>query len=345
MGTKARRIWAFVKKDMVESIKNRSIFIAVILPVLASLLFGVLDTAQTPKNFAVAILDKADSGFAEFVQHAALNFEVQHVAELAEGKDLVGTGEIDGFIVVKENDYFRLFLDSKRPVYFFALRENITNLIEVFLQEPPRYDLEINPVGEGRVSQSVLPVWITITMTMIGIMVVSGMFAEEKDHKTLDAIGVSPVGYGELLIGKGVFGVLLSLGTVGIMLLLNRVFGLSLSSWLALLCLSLSGGVCFTALGLLIGVASSGQSAARSIATMIYFPLLFPTLIADLSEFTRLLASVFPTFYVFTGLEAILLHNKGLGGIGKEIAIVFSFALALLGITFAAHKRMVNAND
>ena len=57
-------------------------------------------------------------------------------------------------------------------------------------------------MGEGRVSCSVLPVWITVTMSMIGIMVVSGMFAEEKDSRTLDAIGVFSVGYHELLIGK-----------------------------------------------------------------------------------------------------------------------------------------------
>ncbi|NMB02040.1 MAG: ABC transporter permease [Firmicutes bacterium] len=342
---KVRRIWAFVKKDLLESIKNRSIFIAVILPVLASLLFGFLDTAQTPKNFVVGIQDNVGSDFTEFMQSTALNFQVQTVARETDGRDMVEAGELDGFIVVKGHDDFQVFLDSQRPVYFFALRENITNLIEVFLQVPPHYDLEITPVGEGKVSQSVLPVWITITMSMIGVMVVSGMFAEEKDNKTLDAIGVSPVGYGELFLGKGVFGVLLSLGTVLIMLILNRVTGLSLANWFAFVLLALLGGICFTAIGLLIGVLASGQSTARSVATMIYFPLLFPTLIADLSDFTRLLAGFFPTFYVFTGLEALLLHGQGIGGIRMELAVILMFSSILLGTTFFAYRRMVNALD
>lgn len=342
---KVRRIWAFVKKDLHESIKNRSIFIAVILPVVASLLFGFLDNAQTPKSFTLGIYDQIDSEFTQFVQNTALNFKVTVVVDQEEGRDLVKTGQLDGFIVVKDHHRFQVFLDSQRPVYFFALSENITNLIEIYLQAPPRYDLEIISVGNATVSRSVLPVWITITMSMIGMMVVSGMFAEEKDNKTIEAIGVSPVGYDELLLGKGVFGVLLSLGTVIVMLLLNRVLNLGFSSWLALVSLTFTGAVCFTAIGLLIGVLASGQSTARSVATMIYFPLLFPTLISDLSPFTRTLASFFPTYYVFSGIEAILLHGHGMGGIWSQLAVLILFGLILLGTTFFAYGRMVNALD
>jgi len=288
---KTRRIWAFVKKDLHESIKNRSIFIAVILPVVASLLFGFLDNAQTPKNFTLGIYDQVDSGFTQFVKNTALNFQITMVLDQEEGRDLVRTGQIDGFIVIKEQDQFQVFLDSQRPVYFFALSENITNLIEVYLQVPPRYDLEIIPVGDATVSRSVLPVWITITMSMIGVL------------------------------------------------------NLGFSGWLALVSLIFTGGVCFTAIGLLIGVLSSGQSTARSVATMIYFPLLFPTLISDLSTFTRTLASFFPTFYLFRGIEAILLHGQGMGGILSQLVVLIIFALILLGITFFAYGRMVNALD
>lgn len=345
MVAKTRRMWAFVKKDFLESVKNRSIFIAVILPLVASLLFGFLDTAQTPKSFSLGVYEQTDSAFGDFLKQTALNFQIYEVSSSDKGKEQVAQGELDGFIVVQGSDKFQVFLDSGRPVYFFALRENITNLIEVYLQTPPRYDLEIIPLGETSVSRSVLPVWITITMSMIGIMVVSGMFAEEKDHKTIEAIGVSPIGYDELLFGKGLFGVLLSFSTVLIMLFLNRVSGLSLTSWFALLSLTLIGSICFTALGLLIGVLASGQSSARSIATMIYFPLLFPTLIADLSSFTQLLASFFPTFYLFRGVEAVLVNGQGLGAVIIELGVLALFALILLGSTLFAYKRMVNALD
>lgn len=342
---KIHRIWAFVKKDLHESVKNRSIFIAVILPVVASLLFGFLDNIQTPKNFTVGIYDQADSEFTQFMENTALNFQVEIIADQKTGQDLVKAGQIDGFVVVKKQDQFQVFLDSQRPVYFFALNENITNLVEIYLQVPPRYDLEIIPVGDATVSRSVLPVWVTITMSMIGVMVVSGMFAEEKDNKTLEAIGVSPVGYGELLLGKGVFGVLLSFGTVFMMLILNRVLNLSPSGLLAIASLTFTGAVCFTAIGLLIGVLASGQSTARSVATMIYFPLLFPTLISDLSTVTRILASFFPTYYVFSGVEAVLLHGHGISGIWSQLVVLLAFSFVLLGTTVFAYGRMVNSLD
>ena len=47
MGEKSRRILAFLRKDLSESIRNRTLFIAVVLPVMASFLFGVLDNAGT----------------------------------------------------------------------------------------------------------------------------------------------------------------------------------------------------------------------------------------------------------------------------------------------------------
>lgn len=345
MGEKSRRIWAFVRKDLYESIKNRSILIAAILPVVASLLFGVLDNVQTPKHFSIAVHEETGAGFSEFLKSTALNFEVEVVTDLSRGQELVETGQVHGLIWVQQDDDFVAFLDSGRPVYFLALSENITQLVEVYLGIPPRYVLDIVPVGDTTVSRSVLPVWMTITMSMIGVMVVSGMFAEEKDTKTLEAIGVSPAGHGELLLGKGLFGVLLSLGTVLIMLALNRAWGLGLSSWIALGLLILMGATCFTAIGLLIGVLSSGQSTARSVATIVYFPLLFPTLVSDLSDFTRLLASFFPTFHVFAGLEAVLLHGQGMGDVLVELVVLVIFSAVLLGATLLAYRRMVNSYD
>lgn len=345
MGAKSRRIWAFIRKDLLESIRNRSILIAVVLPVVASLLFGVLDNVQTPKHFSIAVYEEENSDFSQFVKGIALNVQVQVVTDLDHGKELVQSGQVHGLIAVQAEDSFAVFLDSGRPVYFFALSEHITELVEVYLGLPPRYHLEIIPVGDTKVSRSVLPVWITITMSMIGVMVVSGMFAEEKDTKTLEAIGVSPVGYGELLLGKGLFGVLLSCGTVLLMLALNRVLGLGLSGWAALGLLVPMGAACFTAIGLLIGVISSGQSTARSAATILYFPLLFPTLVSDLSSVTRLLASFLPTFHLYAGLEAVLLHRQAVGGILPELAALLVFSIVLVAGTRFAYKRMVNSYD
>jgi len=344
MGEKSRRIWAFVCKDFVESVKNKSILIAVVLPVVASLLFGVLDGAQTPKEFTLAIYEEADSGFGEFVAQMAVNFQVQEVSSSKHGQELVQGGEVHGFLQVEPDDGFLLFLDSGRPVYFFALREHMTQLIDAYLGIPLRYDLEVIPVGDTTVSRSVLPVWLTVTMSMIGVMVVSGIFAEEKDTKTIDAIGVSPAGYGELLLGKGLFGVLLSLLTVVIMLALNRVVGLTVSGWLALGTLTFFGALCFTSIGLLIGVLASGQSAARSVATMIYFPLLFPALISDLSALTRRLAGLVPTFHVFTGLESVLLHGQGITDVLPEVLSLLVLTTALIFAARITHRRMVKAN-
>ncbi len=345
MAEKWRRIRAFVLKDLYESVKNRSLLIAVILPVVASLLFGVLDAVQTPKDFSIAIYEETGRDFTQFVANTAVNFDLEVVSSVQQGQERVQGGRVHGFVHVNAGDEFRVFLDSGRPVYFFALSESITQMVEVYLGLPMRYNLEIIAIGDTSVSRSVLPVWITVTMSMIGVMVVSGVFAEEKDTKTMEAIRVSPAGHGELLVGKGLFGVLLSVGTVVIMVLLNRVHALGLSGWLALGALTVMGATCFTAIGLLIGVLSSGQASARSVATVLYFPLLFPTLVSDLSAFTRILAGFFPTFHLFAGLEATLLHGRGVGEIWPELLSLLLFSALLMGVTWFSYRRMVNSYD
>ena len=141
MGEKSRRIWAFVYKDLYESVKNKSILIAVVLPVLASLLFGVLDNVQTPKDFSVAIHEDAGSEFTQFVAQMAVNFEIKTVSSVERGQQLVRAGEVHGFIQVADEDEFFVFLDSGRPVYFFALSESITQLVEAYLGIPVRYEI------------------------------------------------------------------------------------------------------------------------------------------------------------------------------------------------------------
>jgi len=98
MGEKSRRIWAFVRKDFIESVKNRSILIALILPIVASVLFGVLDDVQAPKNFSLAIYEETESDFTDYVMDSAMNFVVTAVSNAEDGQELVRRGEVHGFI-------------------------------------------------------------------------------------------------------------------------------------------------------------------------------------------------------------------------------------------------------
>ncbi len=335
-----KRVWALCRKDFLESLRNRTILITLLLPLAASLLFAALDSAQVPQDFHIGVLETGD-GFQRFIERNIANFTVQAVSSTQEGRSLVAEGAVDAVVAVQGSDDFLVFIDSSRPVQYYALTENIRLLVELYLGAMPQYFLEFVPLQEPTISQSLLPVWMTLTLTMIGVMVLSGIFAEEKDTKTLDALLMTPMHRWEILWGKGLFGVLLSLATLFFMALLNGVLALPLHVVLLTLVVSLLGAVSFSALGILIGTAAESQSAARSIGTVVYLPLLFPTLIYDLSPLTQRLASMVPTYYVFRALEKLFYYAAGFGDIMDELLFLLISAAVLLLLTYYVFKRMM----
>src|SRR5690606_36729288 len=145
----------------------------------------------------------------------------------------------------------------------------------------PELNIQFIPVNTTMNRLSFLPVWIMITVTMIGVLIISGNLAEEKENKTLYSIMMTPAKKMEVLLGKGIYGVLFTFFTVTIMCVLNGVHLIGLSNILKLVISVFIASISFTSIGLLIGSFTTSQSTARSIGTIIYFPLVFPSLIAD----------------------------------------------------------------
>ena len=163
--------------------------------------------------------------------------------------------------------------------------------------------------------------------------------AEEKENKTLYSISMTPADKMEILIAKIVYGVLFTFITVIIMCLLNGAYIIGAGNIIKLIFSLLVSAVCFTSIGLLIGSFTDSQSSARSIGTIIYFPLLFPTLIADLSSFTALLARFVPSYYLYSILEKILVY-KGEAMIVIELIYLMFFSIVLFSITYLRFRKV-----
>ena len=333
-----KRIWALCRKDILESLRNRTILITLLLPLAASLLFAALDAAQVPQNFHLGVMEDTP-GLERFIDRSILNMTSETVTSVAMGQDLVQQGALDAVIIVQNQEDYLVLIDSARPVKYFALTENIRLLLELYLDIIPDFYLEFLPIQQATVSQSLLPVWMTLTLTMIGVMVLSGIFAEEKDTKTMDALLISPMRRWEILWGKGLFGVLLSMGTMVFMAMLNGILTIGVSSLLWILLICFLGAVTFSSLGILIGIIAESQSAARSLGTILYLPLLFPTLIYDLSPFTQRLASFVPTFYVFRALERVLYYGGGWLDLRADLSILALMTVAIAVMTYVTFGR------
>lgn len=331
-----RRIRSIVIKDFIESFKNKTVLIVILLPVLASLLFSIVDNNDINKVFKIGIVENKSTSFTNFIGNVNELKGISYNNE-NQGIDSLKSGQIDGLIVYEEG--FTIYLDSSQSLTYFFLKDSIEDLIEIYLNKDPGFKIEFVPLNSSISRLSFLPVWITITVTMIGVLIISGEFAEEKENKTLYSIIISPASKIDILLGKGIFGVLFTFITIFIMCLLNGVYLIGIINLLKLIIAIVVASVSFTSIGLLIGSFTDSQSTARSIGTIIYFPLLFPTLIADLSSFTRIFAGFFPTHYFYSILEKLLIY-QGQVSIIKDLTLLLIFAFILSIVTLLKFRQV-----
>ncbi|MFW6288071.1 MAG: ABC transporter permease [bacterium] len=331
-----KRIWAIIEKDFIESFKNRTVLIVILLPVLASLLFTIVDNSDMDRVFNVGIVEIESNTFIDFIDEVN-NIEGISYSDKEKAIESLESGQIDGLVVYE--DEFTIYLDSSQSLSYFFLKDNLEDLIGIYLREKPRHDVEIVPINTTISKLSFLPIWITITVTMIGVLIISGAFAEEKENKTLYSIVISPASKFEILLGKGIFGVLFTFITIFIMGFLNGIYMIGFINILKLILTIIVASISFTSIGLLIGSYTDSQSSARSIGTIIYFPLLFPTLIADLSNFTRVFARFFPTHYLHGVLEKLLVF-QGQASITGDLMILLGFAFILSALAFIKFRKV-----
>ncbi|NMB24201.1 MAG: ABC transporter permease [Firmicutes bacterium] len=349
LGSKAmnlRRIWAIIRKDLLEAMGNKTILVAIFLPLAASLSLAVIDNPQKPQQLRVGVTGPTSYPLEVYlVASAGDMLHVTHYESMDQGRQAVTRGKIDALVTHNQTptqpDDFTVYIDGSNPGTQLATKEILEPILAAYLGRAPQRTMELVVLNQGRASQALIPLWLTITTVMVGVMILSGSFAEEKEKGTLDNIRISPATHGEILLSKGMSGILLILLVSGIMLALNQVELSQKTGYIGLGLLLLLGATIFTAIGLLIGLSAKTQSAARAISTIVYFPLIFPALAADISPATSKFAAFLPSFYLYRGLKEALQFQASLATLKPDLVGLGVFVIIFSGATLWGYQRVL----
>lgn len=325
-------ILLLLKKDLKESLKNRTAVMIILLPLFASLMFSLVSSQQLVRNFDLAVSGAGSEELINFINDNFQNFKVKKYESIEQGKRDTAAGNIDAALAYNSEaeaveDKYQIFLDSRDTVNFFILEKNISQLLKNYHGISGGPEFKFEAAADFKVSSSILPVWLTVTITMIGLMLISGSLAEEKDNKTLSALLVTKVNIKDIIAAKSLFALILSLITSSLMGALNGVFAIGMERLFWALIVITAGNFVFCGLGLIISLFTSSQSAARSISTVIYFPIIFPALVADVSPLTQRLALFFPSHYLYQALDKILVYQGGNSDLFFELRFLLLFAI------------------
>jgi ABC-2 type transport system permease protein len=237
---KLRRILALVKKETRQMIRDpATIAVGVVLPVILILLFG-FGLSLDVRNVPLAVVLEDSSGPAEnLLAGFALSpyFRPQRVYSRQAADRLMMARRVDGILIVPA-DFARRFsaADARVQLLVHGSDANRARIIEAYAAgavgawAARQAAEEGTAVSGGPVSiQSrlwfnsandshyfLVPGLIVLVMTLIGAFLTAMVVAREWERGTFEALFVTPVRSGEILLGKTIpyFG----LGLLGLLL-------------------------------------------------------------------------------------------------------------------------------
>ncbi|OQY35839.1 MAG: hypothetical protein B6I38_01150 [Anaerolineaceae bacterium 4572_5.1] len=361
-----RHILAITRKEFNHIIRDRSTFILVVFTPLAMLLLMAYALTVELQHIPIAILDYDRSATSrEFVQQIISGNDLdlyEQVNPIAEIEDLLMHGEVKAALVIDPNFSrdllamrgmpMQVIIDGTEPESGGFAVEHIASRAEEFANEAlanqiqamgvsadalQPLDLRIrtwyNPGLKPR--NDLIPGLISMVLGFPALSVALAL-AHEHEHGTMEQLMATPIGRGELLLGKMIPYIVAGLVNVVILPLLamswfNVPFNGSFSLFFLLSALFMFAVI---SMGIIIGVFMKSQAAAMGVSfLMIFFPgffltgIFFP--IVSMPEIMRMESLFMPgTHY------AIITRGVFLPGIGMEILWPYAVMLVILGFSF-----------
>jgi len=360
------RMRGFLRKEILQIRRDpSSIALAIVMPVVLLFIFGY-GVSLDPQHVPVAVV-LGDS--APAARDLAARFELSRYFEpvvvrtMGEAEQLARSGRVDAIVRLRDDFTPAAEASGRAPVQLVLngidanrarlIQGYTSGIVEAWLAvraargeqvaEPPvRVEPRIWFNESAQSTNFLVPGLLTLIMTLIGTLLTALVIAREWERGTMEAILVTPLRTGELLLGKilpyfvlGMFGMLLAV-TLGVVL-----FGVPLrgSLWLLLLLGSL-----FLAASLGLGLAISAITRVQFVAAQVsvvtgFLPAFFLSgLLFDLGSTPwpiRLISHVVPARYFVTISHTLFLAGD-IGSVLLPSGLVLGFmALLLLGVARA----------
>jgi len=372
VAAKRMRLIGMIRKESLQILRDpSSIAIAFVMPVVLLLLFGYgvsLDARQVPLAMVVEQPDANTSSLIGAFQRSEY-FNPQSFESIQAAQQAFDLREVFGIVWLR-NDFSRRLMsqgDAPIGVIVNGVDANQARITEGYIQgvwqswlgnfaASQGIELRVPVTLEPRIwfnaavrsRNFLVPGLIAVIMTLIGAMLTSMVVAREWERGTMEALMVTPIRIGEMIVGKlvpyfllGMGGMLLSVA----MALWQFDVPLRGSFWVLTVASALFMLVAL-GMGLLISVVAKNQFVAGQISIIITFLPAFILSgfifeIGSMPEAIQVITHVVPARYYVAILQTLFL-----AGDIWQIVLSNSAALAVMMVIFLGlarrrfHKRL-----
>lgn len=302
--------------DVAVAFKNKTVYLILCVPLFVYATLTLVDPARARESrlrIALIQTDRYAPVVLESIQRSSDPFTIRWVANEDEAVRLLKARELDGVLTPDGDDATRLLLTVARlgSVETMIVMQTFLTLQAAAEGLGPSWIAAVRPLQASSIKAQTLPTWILMMVLLVSLLVLPAQIAEEKEKQLLLGWMQTPVRESEWLASKLAYGIVLMLASVFVLQLMGGAsvctHGMSL---LAMLC---TGGFCFGALGICLGLLCRNQASARTLGVLCYLPLLLPAALSDMSQELRGIAPLIPSHHVYEPIRAMLLENVGPG--------------------------------
>ncbi|HEV3456295.1 MAG TPA: ABC transporter permease, partial [Thermoanaerobaculia bacterium] len=199
---------------------------------------------------------------------------------------------------------------------------------------------------ELKTTQFLVPGLIGFILMLTAVLSTAMSVVREKERGTMEQLRVSSLSAGELLLGKTLPYLSISLAATTIILLAARVlFGVVVrGSYLDLFIITFIYLVGALGLGLLVSSIADSQAMAFQLGAgismlpaILLSGFIFP--IRSMPLAVQVITYAVPARYFLVALRGVILKGAGLAPYGRDVAFLVAYALAVLGLAFVRLSR------
>ncbi|HEY3919527.1 MAG TPA: ABC transporter permease [Stellaceae bacterium] len=364
-----RRVSALVRKEAYQLVRDpSSIAIGVVMPVLLILLFGYalsLDVKAVP---VAVVLEDTSPAASELAAGFRLSpyFDAEILTSMPRAEELMLDRRVDGIIRLRSEFSRRLASgDAAVQILVHGSDANRARIIEAYAegaigQWADQRSAEGYAAPEGAVTlQSrmwfneaddshyfLVPGLIVLIMTLIGAFLTTLVMAREWERGTFEAMFVTPVRSGEILLSKMIPYFVLGIGGLVLCILAAKfLFQVPLrGSVLVLAGVSTLYLLVSLAIGLLVSSATKSQFVSSMVTLVVTFlpAMMLSGFLFDLRsmpDLVRWISYALPARYYVALLQTIFLTGDIWPVIWPNAGMLAGMAAILLAATRAVTRK------
>jgi ABC-2 type transport system permease protein len=348
-----RRTGVLLWKEFTKGSRNFIFIMALVVPVLISILLALLFGTMFSDRTTLGIVDEGSSQIpAKAAQMQALI--VREFDSADELRTAVARGAADMGMVLPEG--FDDQVAAREPAevegYIWGesgldsraiLAASILSLFRDTAGYEPPVEIVTTTLGEAQTlpwEDRLLPLIAILTIMLGGMMVPATSVTQERQDRTLSALTITPATLGDVLISKGIVGVAVASLMAIVTLAINRAFGGDAALLVGALILGSTMAAVFR---LLLGVMTKDVNSLFGTIKAMGLILYAPALIYMFPEIPQWIARLFPTYYIIQPVIEITQMGAGLEDVLPELIILVLLIVALIIVTATAARSKAEA--